>query len=611
MTDAPFEVVFLPEGSRYLATAAVPLYLAAAGAGILVEQPCGSQGICGHCRVRVVAGDVAPGERDEAHLAPDELFAGWRLACQMILSGPATIEVPAVTRSLAGKSFGGELSADALARPVIQALALSLPAAAAPNALDRLGDALGHARRVLHARPSAAADLSVALGVFRQVFVALDGEELLTARAGGRHPLFGLALDIGTTSLAAAVVDLDGGLVAASAARLNPQVAFGADVIARIQHTMDDENGLRHLTDSVRGGIQSLIAEVTASCGCSRADIVCVAVAGNPTMIHAWVGADIRSLGIAPYVGTFAAELHCKASEVGLGVHPNANVYVFPQVQSHVGADAVAAAIACGLDLGAGRRLLVDLGTNSEILVTDGERVVATSAAAGPAFEGVSIRHGMRAAPGAVDVVSFEDGGRVLMSTVGSAPAAGLCGSGLIDLLAEMLRVGLVSPTGYLRCVDELAGRDADSFGRRLVETDGQRGFRLSPDPDLGWTRDILFTAKDIREVQLAKGSIMTAAALACRHLGFGLADLDEVLVAGAFGNFIRKSSALGIGLVPAIDAQRIRPIGNAAGVGARLALLDRQVRRRAARLAERAEYLDLATTPDYQATLMASLAFP
>lgn len=613
MATSSFDIVFLPERRAYTAPGPVALYVAAAGAGILVEQPCGSQGICGHCRVRVVEGQVRWSAADLEHLSTSDVAAGWRLACQLIVSGPAAIEVPAVARSLAGKSFGGPLPADVLELPVVEGICLPLPASAAAqaSAIDRLAAALGRPGRSVRARPRALADLSRSVGSTPEVFVVMEGDELLAAWPGRRRPLLGLAVDLGTTSLAAALVRLDNGSVVASASRLNPQVAFGADVIARIQHSQDHGDGLARLTAAIRDGVQSVVTELLSEAMCVPEDVVTAAVAGNPTMLHTWAGVAVASLGRAPYVGSWAAELRCAAPDVGLGIHANASVYVFPQVRSHVGADAVAAAIACDVDKGDGCRLLVDLGTNSEVIVTCGERVVATSAAAGPAFEGVSIRHGMRASPGAVDVLSFTGDGRVAMNTVAGAPLAGICGSGLIDLVAEMLRVGLVSPSGYLRRPEELDGTVAPPLRQRLFDVDGQRAFRLSEagaSPDAG---QVALTARDIREVQLAKGSIMTAATLACRHLNVDVRQLDEVLVAGAFGNYIRKASALRIGLVPRMDPERIRLVGNAAGVGARLALLDRDVRARASRLAQRAEYVELATRPDYQATFMEALSFP
>jgi uncharacterized 2Fe-2S/4Fe-4S cluster protein (DUF4445 family) len=610
VTGSSFDVVFLPEGRRFTAAGPVPFYLAAAGAGILVEQPCGSQGICGDCRVRLVTGDAPPSPADHDHLTNEELRAGWRLACQLVLRGAATFEVPLVTRALAGKSFGDSLPADALERPVVDLVCVAARSHSDSSdaALDRLAAAIGRAPRRLAASPFALAELAQA-SADAHVFAALEGDELVSARPGRRRPLFGLAVDIGTTSLAAALVALDTGAVAASASQLNPQVAFGADVIARIQHALENEGGLGHLTAAVRRGLTGLVSDLLAANALDGREVVAAAVAGNPTMLHAWAGVDTRSLGVAPYLGVWARGLRTRASEVALPIHQNAGVWVFPQVGSHIGGDAVSAAIACDMDRRPGRRLLVDIGTNSEVIVTGNGKIVAASAAAGPAFEGVAIRHGMRAAAGAIDVVTFAEDGAVTADVIGGGAARGLCGSGLIDLVAEMLRVGIIAPSGYLRKAAEADSAVPGGLRERLVQIDGQQAFAVTgPAGNAGC---VLLTARDIREVQLAKGSIMTAATLACRHLGFDVLALDEVLVAGAFGNYVRKSSARRLGLVPGIDPERVRLVGNAAGVGARLALLDRDVRERACRLAESAEPIELATRPDYQATFMEMLAFP
>ncbi len=619
VTPTSFPIRFLPDDRTYEADAAVELYLAAAAAGILVEQPCGSQGTCGRCRVRVVEGAPAPTDADRARFTAEELDAGWRLSCQLRLFAPAVVEIPSVTRSLAGKSFGGELPAPALARPVVHVGTVRAPlltgSPTASSMLDALGTSAGLVDRALTARPSALSDLASADALADLVTVAIHGRELVLARAGSAARLFGLAIDLGTTSLAAALVSLDDGSVAASASSLNPQVAFGADVISRIRHTLDVADGGAHLARAVRDGLAMLTGGLADEAGCSPHDIVIAAVAGNPTMTHAWLGVPVGSLGRAPYAALWTDALTVKADAVGLPIHPNANVMVFPLVRSHVGGDAVAAAVACDLDRGLGAeggpsRLLVDLGTNTELLLVHDGRLVVTSAAAGPAFEGVSIRHGMRAARGAIDVVSISTNGHVAVHAIGRVPAHGICGSGLIDAVAELLAVGVVTSSGYLRRAEEIPG--CPPLAARLEPIDGQQAFALvAAEIDEGGPGPVVITARDIREVQLAKGSIVAAATLLCQHVGLDPAALGEVLVAGAFGNYIRKSSAIRIGLLPSIDAERLRFVGNAAGVGARLALLDHEVLRRGRDLAARAEYVDLAMHPGYQAAFMAALAFP
>jgi uncharacterized 2Fe-2S/4Fe-4S cluster protein (DUF4445 family) len=290
-------------------------------------------------------------------------------------------------------------------------------------------------------------------------------------------------------------------------------------------------------------------------------------------------------------------------------------VTAFPLIRSHIGGDAVAAAVASDLDRGLGAnggvsRLLIDLGTNTELLLVHDGRLVATSAAAGPAFEGVSIRDGMRAARGAIDVVSISTEGHVAVHAIGDVPARGICGSGLIDTVAGLLAAGALTSSGYLRRAEEIL--NCPQLAARLALLDGQQAFALVvAEVDEGGPGPVVITARDIREVQLAKGSIVAAATLLCRHVGLDPATLDEVLVAGAFGNHLRKSSAVRIGLLPPVSAERVRFVGNAAGIGARLALVDHDVLRRGRELAARAEYIDLAVHPDYQAAFMAALAFP
>ena len=548
---ASFEIRFTPDGRSCTATGPTPLFMAAASCGIVLEQPCGSQGTCGNCRVRVLSGDVLPSAEDLDLLSGDELRGGWRLACRIVVAGDATIEIPPSVRSLGGKSFGGELALDEMRQPV----------------------------------PTAAVE-------------------------AGR-PALGLAADIGSTSLAAALVDLRDGSVVASDATLNPQVMYGADVISRIHYTVAEPDGLARLTGAVREGLRDLVERLTRAAGVRGRDVVVAALAGNPTMVQTWAGVPVASLGTAPYLGAWSGEFHTRAGEVSLHIHPDAPVYVFPVVRSHVGSDAVAAAVACGLDGIDQPTLLIDLGTNTEVMLAAGGRFLATSAAAGPAFEGATITHGMRAAPGAIDAVSVAPDGRLVCNTIGNGPARGVCGSGLIDAVAELLGAGAISPAGHLRPPSAGDPPLAPGVAARMTVIDGQNACVLADKAAAHAGRAVVLTAKDVRQLQLVKGSILAAATILCRHLGFEPDTLDTVLIAGAFGNTIRKASAIGIGLVPAIDPERVRFVGNAAGVGTRVAVCDGRIRERARALAARSEYVELGNHPDYQDLFLSLLAFP
>ncbi|MBE3135119.1 MAG: 2Fe-2S iron-sulfur cluster binding domain-containing protein, partial [Acidobacteria bacterium] len=376
----PFQVCFVPEGRSYTAAGPTELFLAAASCGIILEQPCGSRGTCGNCRVRIVAGDVPPGGADRLRLSDAELQAGWRLACQLVIDRPATVEVPSSVRSLAGKSFGGDLEVDPARVPVVDVRTVQVERASIAvqeSDLDRVTSALGRVRHGLSASPRALAGLRQVLGRADSARLVIRGTELVTAsEADGPWPL-GLALDIGSTSLAAALVDLRDGQVICSDSRLNPQVTFGADIIARIHYTVERPDGLERLTAAVRGGLRDLVCDLLSMAGRHADDVVLAACAGNPTMMHAWAGVAIAPLGTAPYVGAWSAELDCRASEMDLPIHPNAPLYVFPMVRSHVGSDAVAAAIAKGLDVLDRPTLLIDLGTNTEVMLASAGRFVA------------------------------------------------------------------------------------------------------------------------------------------------------------------------------------------------------------------------------------------
>jgi uncharacterized 2Fe-2S/4Fe-4S cluster protein (DUF4445 family) len=534
-----FCIRFLPEDRSTTADEPLELFLAAARCAIWVEQPCGSRATCGKCRVKVLAGDAPPTPPDRALLSSRELAEGWRLACQLVVSGDATIEIPPVTRAVAVKSFGD----------------------------DHL----------------------------------FDGGFTPNVEVGTRGRWLGVAVDLGSTTLASALVDLDDGRVLASSAMLNPQVRFGADVISRIHFAQEHEDGNAVLQLALFTALGDQIAGLCSGAGCAPDREALVACAGNATMTHMAGGADITPLGQAPYLGEWTEERVLRGTDLGLPVRGDVPVILLPMVRSHVGGDTVAGIVACGLDRTDRWCLFVDLGTNSEVVLAGPGRLVATSTAAGPAFEGATIRQGMRAEPGAIDAVRIASDGRVVVSTVANQPARGLCGSGLVDAVAELRRAGVIDASGYMRRPEELASAAVTLRERVTTEASGQRAIRLAA--------DVVLTAQDVRQLQLAKGSIAAGVALLLAHCEITAADLDEVLIAGAFGNFLRKSSALEIGLVPGLDPERVRFVGNAAGVGARMVLVDRGARERAREVGRHCKYVELGGHPGYEEAFCRALA--
>jgi len=540
-----FRVRFLPEDRSTVLDGPVDLFLAAASCDIWTEQPCGARAVCAKCRVRVVEGAVRVTPTDESLLTAREIADGWRLGCQATLDDDVTLAIPPRTRSTATKSFGdATLFADGIV----------------PNDV-----------------PSPARD--------------------------GRA--FGVAVDVGTTSLAAALVDLATGRVAATTSRVNPQVRFGADVVSRIHFAQEHADGNARLHAAVTEAIGGMIAELALGAAVAAEHIVAVACAGNATMTHATAGADVTSLGQAPYQGLFTDERRGPAHAFGWRTHPEAVAWLLPMVGHHVGGDTVAAVLACSMDRAPEWQLLVDLGTNTEVVLGSSRGLIATSTAAGPAFEGANIEHGMRADPGAIDRVRILGDGRLLVGTVANDRPRGICGSGLIDAVAELHRAGVIRTSGYLRSRAECEEAGvARGLCERVVEArDEQRRVRLDG--------EVTLSAGDVRQLQLVKGSIAAGVALVMRHAGVGVEDLETVHIAGMFGSFVRKASVLAVGLVPAVDPERVHFVGNAAGVGVRMALVDARARRRARDIAGDCAYLELAGHPGYEDAFVAAIPFP
>lgn len=607
-------VRFLPENRTWRGEEPVDLFLAAATCDILVEQPCGSKTICGKCRVRVLAGELGSGPADVRVLGADQVAAGWRLGCQVVLDASATIEVPSQTRTVAPKSFGDDALFAAGFTPVFRRVRVLVPEPDETRqcaVLSLLADALATTEPALTPTAAALRALGLALAQSRDVIATLDEGRLVDVEAavtGQERRDYGIAVDVGSTTLAVALVDLQSGDVATTASQLNPQVRFGGDVISRIHWAQEHPSRAHELHDVLIQTIDALITQCLDTAAATRDQLQTLSAVGNPTMLHTLLGADVTPLGQAPYVGLWQSAWRGSARDLGLELPVRASAYVLPGVRSHVGADLVAALLGTGVDQAERPSLVIDLGTNSEVALGCRDFLVCTSTSAGPAFEGANIHHGMRAAPGAIDQVRVRPTGSIMVRTIAGEEAVGICGSGLIDAVAELVRAGVVEPSGRMRSAAELTGRVPARLLDSLTEVSGGgRAVRLAGAAE----RPVLLTAGDIRQLQLVKGSIYAGVRMLLEHAGLREEDLAEVLIAGAFGNYVRKTSAQAIGLVPNIDPERVRFVGNAAGAGARLALVSSEARARAELLAATAEYIELAHRADYHDAFVAAMAFP
>jgi len=444
---------------------------------------------------------------------------------------------------------------------------------------------------------------------FRPAVVAIGRDIVSLERPGTSDACYGMAFDIGTTTLVGYLMDLGTGKVVAVASRANPQAAYGDDVVARIEYCGRSEDGARRLHDLVVGALNEMVAEACRKAAVKPSVVYEATVVGNTTMNHLLLRLPVAPIARAPFVAAAASAHSVSARDLGLRIHPRGRVYTAPLVASFVGADTVGVILATGMHTSDRLRLAIDIGTNGEIVLGTRERLLACSTAAGPAFEGARIRYGMRAATGAIDHVDLEDG-RLVLHTIDEAPAIGLCGTGLIDAVAALLEAGVVDPSGRMRARGD-AGALAPSLARRIIGADGETGFVLADKDETHSGHPILLTQRDIREVQLAKGAMAAGVAVLLDEYGARAADIEEVLLAGAFGNFIRPERALAIGLIPPVPIEKVRFVGNAAGSGARMLLVNRDLRRVADDVARGVEHVELSRRPDFQARFAEAMFFP
>ncbi|UCD48929.1 MAG: DUF4445 domain-containing protein [Phycisphaerales bacterium] len=410
--------------------------------------------------------------------------------------------------------------------------------------------------------------------------------------AGAAGAILGLAVDIGTTTVVAKLLDMADGRCLATEATLNPQTRYGDDVISRIHYGQSDV-ALSEMQRVIVDAINDLVDRLCQATGVEAESIHEACVVGNTTMNHILLGFPVTQLGQAPYRAHSVAAHDVPASELGLNMNPGGNIHAVENIAGFVGSDTTAVALAVDMDRVAGTTLAVDIGTNGELVLGVGGRLYAASCAAGPALEGARIRHGSRAAEGAIEAVVSDDGD-IALDVIGRAPPRSICGSGLIDAVAVLLELGIVDPTGRFLGPEEARERCGEAAAARLLEVDGQGAFCLAVDERTGQPAVVL-TQKDIREFQLAKGAIGAGIQLLLRKSGIQADQLDSLLLAGAFGNYIRPRSAVRVGLLPDVPLDRIHFVGNAAACCAEMILLSQKCRDRSAALADRMDYVEIA----------------
>ncbi|HET6651313.1 MAG TPA: ASKHA domain-containing protein [Nocardioides sp.] len=589
----------------------VTVFDSASWNGIAIDSTCGGHGTCHKCKVRV-EGSSPITRHDVKTFTREQLDDGWRLACLVNATRDLAVDVPPLTTRPKAATVG--VGRQVILRPAIQKRYVELgePTLADQRPdLTRLLDAIDDLEpqpdlHVLRRLPAVLrqADFKVTAVVVDEALIDIEPGDTTGTQ-------YAIAFDLGTTTVVATLLDVATGTPVAVASMLNRQQPFGGDVITRISATMLDPDTLHRLQRAAAETLSMLATQVCREGEVDPSHVYEVALAGNATMTALALGIEPEPLGVAPFVMAVAHPPVVLADELGLALHPRARAALFPALGAYVGGDIVAGMLATGMDRDKRTRLMIDVGTNCEIVLSDGDRIVSTAAPAGPAFEGGAIRCGMRAAEGAIEVVKL--GGSlepVELGVIGDVEPKGLCGSGLVDAVAELVRVGLIDGSGRY-VPDEVAPSVAPSLADRLTRIGDERVFVLHrPDPDADPVDCVVLSQRDVRELQFAKAAISTGWSLLLQELDLEPRDVQQVLMAGSFGSYLSPASAVRIGLVPKLPVLRIVSAGNVAGEGAKMALLSLRERAGATALTEEVTYVELSDRADFNDRFVDQLAF-
>jgi uncharacterized 2Fe-2S/4Fe-4S cluster protein (DUF4445 family) len=633
MTDQDALVVFTPSGKRGRFPIGTPLLQAARTLGVDIDSVCGGRAICGRCQVLVMEGEFAKhgivsnaenlsplSAAEQSYSKRRSLPNGHRLSCSAQVQGDLVVDVPPssqVHRQVVRKQ------ADMRVITLDPVVHLHYVEVREPDMHDPSGDL----QRLLNALQSEwelsglTCDLQVlqtlqpALrkGEWKVTVAVHDGSRIIGVWPGFHERALGLAVDVGSTTIAAHLCDLESGEVVASTGTMNPQIRFGEDLMSRVSYAMMHPGGAQQMTDAVRVALNTLAADVAREANASPQDILEVTIVGNPIMHHLVLGIDPVELGGAPFALSTDEAITVIATEIGLTLHPNARTYFLPCIAGHVGADAAGMILAERPDLGDELTLLVDVGTNAEIVLGNRQRLLACSSPTGPAFEGAQISCGQRAAPGAIervriDPTTLEARFKVIGSDLWSddprfaevatsVGVSGICGSGIIEVIAEMYLAGIINQDGVVD--GQLAARSD-----RIVPTGRTFGYVVHRG-----SVTLTVTQNDVRAIQLAKAALYAGIKLLMEHLGVD--HVDRIRLAGAFGSHIDVKYAMLLGMIPDCDLSQVASAGNAAGTGARIALLDNGSRRTIEALVRKVEKIETAIEPRFQAHFVEAMGIP
>ncbi len=614
-----FQVTFTNLGLRVSVEEGVSLLSAAWMAGINMRSDCNGHGVCGKCKVIVT--EPSPletgNQREHRFFSKREILQGWRLACETKVHSNLKVIVPRISRDIGALVRKSYTDREAELKPFVKRYQLQLPPFEGNHGTgmwERCAQELEikHGLRRVTIAPSAIIRLSNLADRHIPPLEAFINrhKQVICIRRRRERAMLGLAVDIGTTSIAVYLGDLDHNCILAADSVLNPQVVYGDDVLARISLIQEKPEMLSTLQKSVIQAINSIITNMTNTIGSSPDDILDITVVGNTTMHHLFLGLNPVALGKYPFIPAVKTAQYIPATLLGLDVNPGAQVYMFPVFSAYVGADTIGVRITEPVEEEK-VKLIIDIGTNGELVLSHKGRSFCTSCATGPAFEGAQIRFGMRAAPGAIEKVSIEPTTWEVMCQTIPPPGVqhedapkpiGICGSGIISAIAEMLKAGIIKHDGSFY---------KNKKHHRLRQENRSQKFEyvLCYATECGLDEDLTICQDDIRAIQLGKAAILASAQIMIENAG--LEEPDEIILAGAFGSYINIDDAITIGMLPGDYRNKIKTVGNAAGDGARLALFNWDFREKAQETEKHTEFIALSTLPEFQERFINAINFP
>ncbi|MEM0286195.1 MAG: ASKHA domain-containing protein [Candidatus Methanomethylicaceae archaeon] len=602
-----FEVKFLPEGKKTLVKEGATVFEAALKAGVDLIALCGGKGFCGKCLIEIIKGEIPPPTEQELRkIGKEKIEKGIRLACQLKVYDNLIIGVPNQSRIGKQKLVIMGVEPPIKINPNVKKFYFEItpPSLDDPRGDDlRINEILSNINNISFNYSLVKEMPSILRESNWKVTLTIVNNELINIQPGDKtKDCYGVAVDIGTTKLAVFIVDLLSGDILFADGMMNPQIKYGEDVISRIQYASQSNENLREVQNAIINGINELIEKGLKETGINKEDLYEMVVVGNTAMHHLFLGLNVKWLGLAPYAPVIGMGYNVKAREIGININPSGNVYTLPNVAGFVGADAIADILASKIYEKDNLTLLMDVGTNTEVILGNKYELLCCSTASGPAFEGAHIKFGMRAASGAIERVKIKEDFEVEYSTIDDEKARGICGSGIIDAIAEMLRTGVIDTAGRIVLENHKRVRKGE-FGKEFII--------VFKEETATGEEDIVITQEDIREIQKAKAAMYAGYMTLMRVGGFKKEDLFEIIIAGAFGSYIDPLSAKIIGMIPELPISKISFLGNTAGSGARICLKSIDYRKKAEEIAKKMKYIELAVMRIFEEEYINAMFLP